>query len=366
MVTERGNPRLRFLDRYAGVPLVVLLGAVRRRRRLPDSIRRVGILNSTNVGDTVLISPVIRDVAAALASSEVVVFTSPSTAPLVRLIEGVHVVVLRLSSPAQALPAIRRERLDAVLDFDPWPRIEALYSALSGARFTAGFRTSGQYRHYAYDTSVEHSTEIHQLDNYRRVARALGVESTSTPAFAPPGAISRDELPQEPYVVFHLWPSGFRSALKEWPFQRWHALAGTLAGRGYRIVLTGGPADVARTKEFAESAPELRGTMEDVAGKYDLSAVLDVLAGSSCVVSVNTGLMHMAAAVGVPTVALNGPTSERRWGPIGERVVSVNSSFTGCGYLDLGWEYEGRRTDCMDGIEVERVIDAVEGVIRDR
>jgi Glycosyltransferase family 9 (heptosyltransferase)/D5 N terminal like len=69
----------------------------------------------------------------------------------------------------------------------------------------------------------------------------------------------------------------------------------------------------------------------------------------------NTGLMHLAAATGTSTIALNGPTSAQRWGPVGERVVSVNSDLAGCGFLNLGFEYNGQRTDCMHGISVERV-----------
>ena len=365
MVTERGNPRLRFLDRYAGIPLVAAAGVLKRRRSIPATIERVGILNSTNVGDTVLISAVVRDVAAALPGSEVVFFSGPATTALMRLVEGIRVVPIRLSRPLKAVRVIRGERLDAVLDFDPWPRVEALYSALSGARFAVGFRTEGQHRHYAYDATAEHSTEIHQLDNYRRVAAGLGIQSSSNPTFRAPGVLARTDLPDR-YIVFHLWPSGVRSDLKEWPFDRWAELGEALAARGFRIVLTGGPGDVERAKTFVDSASALGNSLVDVTGKYDLDAVLDVLAGSSCVVSVNTGVMHLAAAAGVPTVGLNGPTSERRWGPIGERAVSVSSTYSGCGYLDLGWEYEGRRTDCMAGIEVERVLATVSELIGDR
>ena len=77
-------------------------------------------------------------------------------------------------------------------------------------------------------------------------------------------------------------------------------------------------------------------------------------------VSVNTGIMHLAAATGAPTISLNGPTDPARWGPVGERAVSVDSCLEGCGYLYYGWEYKGRRTDCMDGIEFERVLSALD------
>ena len=84
-----------------------------------------------------------------------------------------------------------------------------------------------------------------------------------------------------------------------------------------------------------------------------------MLARARAVVSVNTGVMHLAAAAGAPTIALNGPTSATRWGPVGANVVSVDSELPGCGYLNLGFEYDGQRTDCMLGISVDRVAAAV-------
>jgi lipopolysaccharide heptosyltransferase III len=249
--------------------------------------------------------------------------------------------------------------LDVILDFDQWPRIEPVYCLFSGAAFRAGFRSEEQHRHYAYDASVEHSADSHELDNYRSLVSVLGVESTSMPSFSPPGLVGPDRLPPDPYVVFHLWPTGYRSSLKQWPSDRWRRLAQEVAGHGYRIVLTGSEADRGATEEFVGSCGEVAQHVVNAAGAYDLDEVLDVLCGSCCVVSVNTGVMHLAAAGGASTVALNGPTSERRWGPVGPRAVSVNSTYDDCGFLHFGWEYKGRREDCMEGISVERVLDHV-------
>jgi lipopolysaccharide heptosyltransferase III len=111
---------------------------------------------------------------------------------------------------------------------------------------------------------------------------------------------------------------------------------------------------------FARDCGSLAQPVVSAAGRFTIREVLDVLARSRNVVSVNTGTMHLAAAVGAraPTVALNGPTAERRWGPLGERSRSVNSTYEGCGYLHLGSEYDDRRQDCMLGISVEQVLDA--------
>jgi heptosyltransferase III len=317
------------------------------------------VLNSTTIGDTVLLSAVLRDLAAGFPDAEVIFFAGSGNAAIARLIEGITVKPIRLTDPRRAIREVRAARPDVILDFDQWPRIEGVYCLLSGARFRAGFRSAGQHRHYAYDESVEHSRQSHELDNYRRLVRVLGIDSRSEPAFSAPGKVAAERLPDEPYVVFHLWPTGYRSHLKEWPQDRWRAVAAELTGRGFRIVLTGSKQDRDATEAFIMSCNGIRENLVNAAGAYDLDEVLDLLCGSRCVVSVNTGVMHLAAAGGAPTVALNGPTSERRWGPVGPRAFSVNSEFPDCGFLHFGWEYEGRREDCMRGISVERVLAGV-------
>ena len=354
----RGNRPLRALDRTVAVGALALLGLARRRRQLPGRLNRIGLMKSTGIGDMILAAAVAGDVVAAFPDSDVVLFAGRDNADLARLVEGVRVVTLPTARPWAALPLLRAERLDALLDLGQWTRVEALYSALSGARWAAGFATRGQHRHRAYDVAVEHASDVHELENFRRLVAALGVASTSPPAFAPTGAAGEAPAP-EPYVVFHLWPGGFRSELREWPGERWRELAERLVAEGYAVVLTGGPGDVGRTDAFVASCNGARPRLVPVAGRYRLSELVDVLAGASCVVSVNTGVMHLAAAVGAPTIALNGPTSSARWGPVGPRAVCVDSELPGCGYLDLGFEYDGRRTDCMQGIAVDAVASAV-------
>jgi ADP-heptose:LPS heptosyltransferase len=360
----RGDARLRLLDQTLGVGLIALAGHLRRRRRRPNVIRRIGIMKSAAIGDMILASGVIHDVAAAFPAAEVVVFAGPDNEGAAKLLERVRVVVLPMAAPWTAIRRLRREKLDVLLDLGQWTRLEALCSFLSGARFTVGFATPGQRRHFVYDEQVPHSSDVHELENFQRLVRAIGVDSRTTPTITIRGSGGTD-LPT-PYVVFHMWPGGYRSHLKEWPEAAWHALASRLGAVGFSIVLTGSRADAQRTASFVDafaSAADVE--LVNCAGRYGIEDLVDVLRSASCVVSVNTGVMHLAAAVGAPTVALNGPTNEVRWGPVGARAVSVNSDLPGCGYLNLGFEYEQGRVDCMQGISVERVVDAVTRVRSD-
>jgi len=360
-VAPRGSGRLRFLDRYAGIPLLRVAGALRRRRARPPAPRSIGIVKGYAIGDTVMLSAIVADLRRSFPEARVSFFAGRDNVGAARLIDGLdEVVAFDISRPWTAVRELRRRRLDVVLDFGAWPRIEAAVTALAGAGYTVGFRTAGQHRHYCFDAAVEHSDQVHELENYRGLLRALGVEPRAQPAIPCPARGAG--VPDSPYVVLHLWPGGYQSWIKEWPAERWVALARTLAGRSYGIVLTGGPGDRERAQAFADACASQGTPAVSTAGELGLADVVSLLCASECVVSVNTGIMHLAAAAGAPTVGLNGPTSGRRWGPLGDRSVGLDSEYEGCGYLNLGSEYEGRRTDCMEGISVERVLAAVQSL----
>lgn len=309
-------------------------------------------MKTTGIGDVVLLSAVARDVAEAFPEADVAIVGSEENLALARTVDGVRTVELPVATPWKAVPVLRREGFDVILDFGQWSRLEALYAALAGGSWTAGFETPGQRRHPAYDRSVRHRDDVHELENYRRLVATLDVTSTSLPRFTPRGPFP---VPRpRSYMVFHLWPGGYRSDLREWPLPRWRELAERMTRRGFALLLTGGRQDSERNERFIRSCQD-GANLTSLAGRCSLAELIAVLADADCVVSVNTGVMHLSAAVGARTVALNGPTAARRWGPIGPRTVCIDSEYEGCGYLNLGFEYEGRRTDCMDGISVDRV-----------
>lgn len=361
MAKERGNPYLRWLDRYGGVPLLLSMRLWRRRRSMPPRPLRIGFIKLTAIGDTVLLGAVVEDVRSKFRDAEIVCFFGSENAPIGRMQEGpTEVVAVSPTSPRAVVRELRRRRLDVVIDCGSWSRLEAFCAAASGA-FNIGFHTSGQRRHLCQDVSVPHSNRVHELENYRLLVEVLGVASAARPRLDPPGVVDvKQLLPDGPFVLFHPWPSGIQKELKEWPGERWVELSKRMADAGYVVALSGGPGDAPRSRALADSC---RVSVVDLAGRLSLPQLVDVISSSSCVVSVNTGTMHLAAAAGAPTVALNGPTSELRWGPVGPRTISVNSSFSGCGYLDLGWEYKGRRPDCMLGISVDDVEEAARHVM---
>jgi ADP-heptose:LPS heptosyltransferase len=354
---DRGNPRLKFLDRYAGIPVIQALGLRRRvagRRAVPDDWRTIGLIKTVGIGDIVLLSAVIHDLRAARPDARIVLFVSANNLGFARLLDEVDAVVpVPVRNVAEAVRTVRAEHCDVVVDFGAWPRFESLLTVLSGARATVGMRTPGQHRDAAYDVVVEHGTG-HEIENYRRLIGAVGVTSESDPSF-PAGDAPRPLA--APYVVLHLWPGGANFAERSWANDRWRDLARAINDRGYDVVLTGGGGDVEPTAALVASwqADDIRAHSAAGGTPQDTITWLRHAVG---LVSVNTGVMHLGAALGVPVVVLNGPTSGRRWGPRGAPSRAVASPMVPEGYLNLGWERDDRYRDCMAAITVDAVVSA--------
>ena len=110
---------------------------------------------------------------------------------------------------------------------------------------------------------------------------------------------------------------GSGSPRKNWPLDRFAEVAAQLTAEGHELVVTLGP-----TEE--ESGPEWlqawRSTQAHVARGLDVDTLAAILSTCSAYVGNDSGVSHLAASVGVPTVALFGPTDPIQWAPRGECV----------------------------------------------
>lgn len=348
---ERATGTMKLLDRYLGIPAVWLLGVSRRKRCLPSSPARIGLFKEACIGDTVLLAGIIKDLRFFFPKAKIVLFAGPTNTGIATMVGADEMVELPVTHPLRCLAEMRKHPVDLLLDFGQWPRINAIYSRLSRAGCVIGFSTPGQFRHYAYDFAVEHQDDRHELENFRALLSPLDAPGTHLPSIQtkriPPSGLSGK------YVVCHPWPGGTLSEVREWPESRWVQLIRRFREMGFSVCITGGRADRVRSESLVDRCGQ-DGVL-NLAGKGDLAVVAGLLACAECVVSVNTGVMHLAAAVGVPTLGLNGPTAEHRWGPVGAHVASVSVPKPHGGYLNLGFEYEGQPRDPMEHIEVDQV-----------
>ncbi len=371
MAGERGNTVLRLLDRWAGVPLVLLAGLARRKRQAPPAaLRRVGVLCLGCIGDLVLLSGPLAELLALRPQPQLTVFCSRPNQEIARMIPGVaQVVVLPVKRPWEAVRLVRACGLfDAWLDSGQWPRLNALLSFAARASFKAGFKSPGQHRHYVYDAAVPHLRTRHELENFRALVALLGTQERALPKLSPlPGALAGlpgKALPDQPYAVLHPFPGGYRSHMKQWPLEHWAEVAAGLCACGLAVLISGAPADTEGNQRLVNLIKANGANATNLSGvRVEPTALL--LAHAALVVSVNTGIMHLAAAMGTPLISLNGPVSVARWGAVtqpgrGEALQSPR----GCApCLHLGFEYGCEHGGCMADITVEAVLAAADRLL---
>lgn len=355
----RGRAWTRQVDRLIGVPAVAIGGALRPPSVVERNPRHLAFVMVNAIGDTVLLSGVIADTKAHRPDARLSLVSGPQNEAASRMVPGVdEVIVVDPARPWRAVRAMRQMGADVVIDCAPWARVSALISAFGG-RVSIGFETAGQRRAHMFDIKVHHRPDVHQVENLRALVAPIGVESRTLPHLTnleDPGlALAK------PYAVFHGEAGGYRSALREWPLTHWQALAQRTLDWGFHVVVTGVRAEPPLGKYLASTFG--RSLVTDLTGRLSLAQTAHVLNTASYVVAVNTGIMHLSAALGVPTVGLSGPTNPSRWGPLGPRSRSVSSASRKCGYLDLGFEHPRRAPDCMSCIPPDEVLAAVRSLV---
>jgi ADP-heptose:LPS heptosyltransferase len=361
----RGLGVTHLVDRAAGVPALLLLSLVRGRHRLPERPGAVLLIPGPAIGDTLLSGLLVRPLRRRWPAARVLFGAFPANRAAAGLLEEVDAVVsLDTGRPLASARRIRGAGAEVVVDTGPWPRLTALLAALSGA-YTVGFRRRGQARHLAFDAWAEHQDGRHEVANLEGLLRCLGLGG---PLEALDGvALATEPVPDAPpagtYAVLHPWASGSGKRLKEWPAERWEAVARWARGRGLSVVLTGGPSDEGDARELAEG---LRAAgvapVQDFTGRLSLAGTGALLRGAALVVAVNTGTMHLAALLGCPVVGLHGPTDPARWGPVGPR-VGVAGPPDGGGFLSLGYEFRGAPRDTMARLSAEEVLERAAGLL---
>jgi heptosyltransferase-3 len=146
----------------------------------------------------------------------------------------------------------------------------------------------------------------HRVLEILRLADALGIRAHAE-IVCPAGAVAPALAPAQPYAVVHAAPM---FTYKRWTLEGWRRLALALRERGLGIVVTGAAGDRAYLDEIWRGGDVVRRDGE--LAWPELSALIGA---ARAYIGPDTAVTHLAAASGVPTVALYGPTDPRLWGP---------------------------------------------------
>ena len=268
---------------------------------------KILLIRFSSIGDVILTTPLLRALRTAYPDAVVHFATRRAFAPLLEgnpNVDRILVLPDREEGGLRALArTIRAERYDHILDCGtlraPAPHPGAR-PALAGYRKHApslgvDATETGWFR--AVVPVAERYLTRRRLRRAARRRAAGGVPSAAARKRHPRRCGRRDRRGVRRHRA------GAQHATKRWPEASWAELARRLIGAGLRVVVVGGPEDAEASDWIAASSGAT-----SVAGALDLPGSAAVLQGARALASGDTGVMHLATAVGTPVVALFDPT----------------------------------------------------------
>ena len=284
--------------------------------------RNVLVVVTRRIGDVLLATPVIHSLKCAWPEARIDVLVFEGTQGVIAAGPDINCILTIPERPgtAQHLAFMARlfRRYDLALSLVPGDR-PTLYAFLAGRR-RAGLLVptrKEKWKRCLLDHWVPYQAATkHTLLTHLSILAPLGV--TALPEVSVKwhnNDAQRVDLLLKPlddarFIVLHLYP---KFNYKKWNAHGWIALASWLTANKLRIVLTGS-GDAAELEYVRELARGMNNPL-NLAGQLSLSESACVIARAAAYVGPDTALTHMAAALGVKTIALLGPTNPLTWGP---------------------------------------------------
>lgn len=229
---------------------------------------------------------------------------------------------------------LHRRRFDLAIDLQGLFK-SSLIAALCGCAERIGYCEMREGSFLVTRPVCGKNRQGHIIQRYLDVIRSLGdvpdevvfpLPDFSREAEKMRGLLAQEGAAGKTAVFFPA--AGWAS--KEWPPERYAHLAEKFAAKGVSVVLSGGAADAAKAEKIKKMAAPLK--IIDFTGKTTIIELLGLVKQAAVCVGADTGPLHIAAAAGVPTVSLFGPSSGQRAGTYGplSKYISAGAPCSPC------------------------------------
>jgi heptosyltransferase III len=361
---------------------------------LPDAVplpevRRALVTKLRHHGDVLLTSPVFSTLKRAAPHVEIDALVYGETVPMLAnhpAIATIHAIDrdwkrrgLRAQVAAETglYRRLRERRYDLLIHLTEHPR-GAMLAHLLRPRFAVTrerersewlWRSRFTHFYRLPKRTPRHAVEAN-LDALRRIGIYPDVPDKKlvlVPGYA--AETRADALLQQHRIersgFIHAHP-GSRWMFKCWPADQSAELLGRIVAAGHRLVVTGAPDPRERelvASILAQIGTKMRQRIVDLAGGLSLSELAALTARARAFVGVDTAPMHIAAAMGTPTLALFGPSGEHEWGPwmVRQRVVASHvHPCRPCGIDGCGG---GKVSECLTSLHVDDVYAQFEALL---
>ncbi len=321
------------------------------------AIHRILVVKPRAIGDVLLSTAVLPNLRREFMDARIDFLVESFASPVLEgnsFVDNIVAYDTRRDSSISIISAVRKNRYDLVIDLFANPRT-AVITLLSGAKYRVGFPF--KWRRLAYNIVVPpRSGTVHNVEFNLDALRRLGVRvDNTTPSFYldddsiafASDFISSLELTLGSFITFNI---GGGWETKRWPAEKFIRLSHMIDEEVHQpVVVLYGPSEAKEAEGIAGSSGAI------LAPPTSLKQMGAIMKASRLLVTNDSGPMHIAAALGVPTLAIFGPTSPHLQGPYGniseiarnEKLDCLECNLTKCSIGNL----------CMKELEPETVFE---------
>jgi ADP-heptose:LPS heptosyltransferase len=367
---------IKFLDARLGPSL---LRAERPRAReivsparflAPGEAESILLVRPGGMGDAVLTLPLIAALRRYFPSARLDVLAEGRNAGVYRIAADGPTVIRYDRGPLATFRDLARRRYDLVVETEQFHRFSTLYANRLAPRWLVGFDTLDRRKFQTH--SASYSEEDYEVYSFLRLFRALtGVEEPFDPdrPFLEPAEDHRRWsaerlLPLGTGPLAAVMPSA-GAAHRVWPAGRLAEACLWLQERGFALFFVGG----SDAREPARAVASVTGTgpEADFTGAASLAQTAALLERARLCLTPDTGVLHLASAVGTPTVGLFGSGLDKKWAPPGRFHRAVFSDIPCRPCTAAGQTPRCPRDgECMKRITVDMVTKALASLIEER
>ncbi|WP_330217045.1 lipopolysaccharide heptosyltransferase II [Geobacter pickeringii] len=336
-----------------------------------NSVHRILVRSTNWIGDAVMTTPALRAIRESFPGARVTLLANSLVAPLFTVHEAVDDVIVYdrrgahagLGGKLRLARELRTRRFDLAILLQNAVDA-ALIAWLARIPRRMGYRTDGRGPLLTHGVPVdEHVRQLHHVEYYLAMLGRFGVATRdrSLALFTTPDEDAAvEELLQSHGMkkgdfLLGINPGATYGAAKRWYPERFAAVADELSRRwGARVVVTGGPGEAAIAADIAAAmtVPPLV-----MAGKTSVRELMALIKRCDFFITNDSGPMHIAAAFGVPLVAVFGSTDHTTTSPWSDRAVIVRRD-TDCAPCLLRECPTDHR--CMTAVTVDDVVEAAD------
>jgi lipopolysaccharide heptosyltransferase II len=331
-----------------------------------SKVHKILVIKPRAIGDVLLSTPVLQNLRREFPTAQIDFFVEKFAVDVLKdnpFIDNVVVFDPKHDSSVFAILKVTNKKYDIVIDLFANPRT-AIITLLSGARYRVGFPF--KWRRIAYNIIVQpRSGEVHNvefnLDALRRLKipiyskKPLFYLNNQAVEFAE-RFLSTQHLSNKKFITIDI---GGGWETKRLPPGKYIELSNLIHTRlNLPVVVLYGPSEADEAKKIVSSSKDI------LAPPTSLHEMGAIMARSFLLITNDSGPMHIAAALGVPTLAIFGPTSPRLQGPYGNISEIVQNTDLDCLECNLTKcpvvnPSTGIANPCMREINVEAIFESL-------